>query len=169
MAQPWRPSHLRCDGGRAIPASEATARPGVDRHASRSALAGRSFLRPETHRRLRLTAPSPRVFARGNEVTFRYRHETIGPGVASLPDAGTILSTEPDFEYNRVIITIDRLSDRQLWALTLRYGTGAIAIRVAPGQARYKVLSRDNDVSPFWSGALAAEPAGWCSSGFSRS
>jgi hypothetical protein len=85
---------------------------------------------------------------------------------AGVPDADAIWAVGPDYENNRIVITIDRRSERLLSALAARYGTQAIAIRVDPRRARAVPL-RHADVSPFFGGAKINNPLGTqCSSGF---
>lgn len=93
------------------------------------------------------------------------KDEAISLGNA-LPDSEAIVQTEPDEEHNRVIITIDRLSDPLLNALAARYGTTDIAIRVNTKHEKGHDDARDDDTSPFWGGARINAPAGMCSTGF---
>ncbi|HEX8347888.1 MAG TPA: hypothetical protein VF657_24615, partial [Actinoplanes sp.] len=93
------------------------------------------------------------------------KDEAISLGKA-VPDAEAIVQTEPDEEHNRVVITVDRPSDRLLDALAVRYGTTDIAIRVSPKHEKGHDDGRDNDTSPFYGGARINAPAGMCSSGF---
>lgn len=60
----------------------------------------------------------------------RIKDEAIGPGVADLPDGDAIYMSAPDFDHNRVVLTVDRLSPSLLRALAGRYGTQAIAIHL---------------------------------------
>lgn len=62
----------------------------------------------------------------------RIKDEAIS--LRELPDAAAIYATEPDDRDNRVIITVDRMSDPLFHALAARYGTEAIAIRVDPNR-----------------------------------
>jgi hypothetical protein len=93
------------------------------------------------------------------------KDEAISLG-KTVPDAEAIVQTEPDEQHNRVVITVDRPSDRLLDALAVRYGTTDIAIRVSPKHEKGHDDGRDNDTSPFYGGARINAPAGMCSSGF---
>ena len=88
--------------------------------------------------------------------------------VAGVPDADAIWATGPDFENNRIIITVDRQSPRLFAALAALYGTEAIAVRVDPNRERPVPLSRLSDSAPFWGGARINTPTGQqCTSNFS--
>ncbi|WP_238006829.1 S1 family peptidase [Dactylosporangium sp. AC04546] len=93
------------------------------------------------------------------------KDEAISLGKA-VPDASAIVMTEPDEEHNRVVITVDRMSDPLLNALAARYGTTDVAIRYSPKHEKGHDDGRDNDTSPFYGGALINAPAGTCSTGF---
>ena len=97
------------------------------------------------------------------------KHDATFLAQAGLPDAGLIYMSEPDFRDNRVIITVESLTDRLMSALATRYGTKAIAFRVEPNRPRTapQVGTRDGDWSPFYGGARINVPVGGCSTGFS--
>lgn len=65
----------------------------------------------------------------------RIKDDSTHLNEAVVPDFELIYMTEPDAQHNRIIITIDRLSDKLLNGLAARYGTDAIAIRHQPRQA----------------------------------
>lgn len=85
---------------------------------------------------------------------------------AGVPDAAAIYQTEPDFENNRVIITVERQSDVLFAALAARYGTQAVAIRVDPDRPKVKGVGRGDDSPPFYGAAKIQSPNGPCSSAF---
>ncbi|OLC52658.1 MAG: hypothetical protein AUH85_16325 [Chloroflexi bacterium 13_1_40CM_4_68_4] len=63
---------------------------------------------------------------------IQIQHGSIGRD-SGLPEGdGIIWMTAPDFEHNRIVITVDHLSAALLQALASRYGTEAIAIHVEP-------------------------------------
>lgn len=85
-----------------------------------------------------------------------------------LPDADAIYEAAPDWEHNRVVLTLSRQSDALMNALAARYGTTAIAVRVAPRPFTLPQQgSRTQDRSYFWGGAIINTGAHGCSSGFS--
>lgn len=87
---------------------------------------------------------------------------------AGLPDADAIFQTEPDYEHNRVIVTVDRRSDALLAALANRYGTDALAVRIGSAGQRGNPATRNYDQNPFYGGAWINTPTGTnCTSGFS--
>lgn len=97
----------------------------------------------------------------------RIKHESIGEGALGLPDSSAIVMTAPDYENNRVIVTVDRPSDRLFNGLAGRYGTHTVAVRVDADVPRLRPATREADYSPFWGGAHLNVPPGSCSSGFS--
>jgi hypothetical protein len=98
----------------------------------------------------------------------RIKHDATFLVQAGLPDANAIYKTAPDFQHNRIIVTVDRTSDPLFAALASRYGTQAVAVRVEPNPPRFGPATRDSDSSPFWGGAKLNAPVGTpCTSGFS--
>lgn len=102
---------------------------------------------------------------RGYAELERIRHEAIGPGVAAIPDSKLIWMSTADEERNRVILTVDRISNALLQGLASRYGTEVIAIRVQQNPG-IKSLSRQSDVNPFYGGAKINLPGKSCTTGF---
>lgn len=84
---------------------------------------------------------------------------------AGLPDADLIYEAAPDWEQNRVVLTLSRYSDRLITALATRYGSNAVAVRVEP-RSDVVPLSRDADYSPFFGGAIINTGSEGCTSGF---
>jgi hypothetical protein len=62
------------------------------------------------------------------------KHDATFLVQAGVPDAKLIYMSEPDFRENRVIVTVEKLSDQLMTALAARYGTAAIAVRVEPNR-----------------------------------
>jgi hypothetical protein len=86
---------------------------------------------------------------------------------AGVPDADAIYQTEPDWEHDRVVLTISRPSPALMNALAVRYGTEMIAVRLEPRSITTPQSSRGADSSPFKGGAIISTGAHGCSSGFS--
>lgn len=87
---------------------------------------------------------------------------------AGLPDAEAIYQAAPDWEHNRVVLTMSRQSDALINALAARYGTTAVAVRVEPRPFTMPHQgTRSQDRSYFWGGAIINTGTHGCSSGFS--
>jgi Trypsin len=69
------------------------------------------------------------------------------------PEFMAIEEINPDPQNNRLILTVDRLSNKLLDTLAARYGTDAIAVRYDPKYQRKSLQARQNDDTPFWGGA----------------
>ena len=80
------------------------------------------------------------------------KNDAVGLAKAGVPDAALIHQVGPDFERNRVIISVDQMSDPLLTALAARYGTSSIAIRVEP-RLNWQRAGRDSDTPPSFGGA----------------
>jgi Trypsin len=113
---------------------------------------------------------TPRRF---NRVSYSFRtlerikHDAIGLPSTVVPDSAAIYETGRDRASNRVLITVQRLSDGMLNALAARYGTTAIAIEYRPDRPRSAPASRTNNASPLYGGAEIGTPnGGTCTSGF---
>lgn len=121
-------------------------------------------------------AAQPTVPLRVRVVKYSYAQlERIKDDAASLvdagvPDATSIWRTGPDWENNRVIITVDRQSGALLGALAQRFDPETIAVRVDPNRANIHLLSgtRASDGPPFYGGARINTPLGsqWCTGGW---
>jgi hypothetical protein len=121
-------------------------------------------------------AARPSVPIRVRTVKFSYaqleaiKDDAISLGQVGVPDANAIWKTGPDWENNRVLITVDRRSDALFAALAARYGTEAIAVVVDPARQTPRLLSgtRAADSSPFFGGARINTPLGSqvCTSGW---
>jgi hypothetical protein len=85
---------------------------------------------------------------------------------AGLPDADAIYEAAPDWEQNRIVLTVSRRSDALVNALAARYGTAAVAIRVEPRPVTVPT-TRTHDYSWFYGGAIIDLDGHGCSSGFS--
>jgi hypothetical protein len=83
-----------------------------------------------------------------------------------LPDADAIYEAAPDWEQNRIVLTLSRESTPLLNSLAVRYGTSAIAVRIEP-QPSTAPLTRTHDYTPFYGGAIIHTGYDGCSSGFS--
>jgi hypothetical protein len=73
-------------------------------------------------------------------------HEEIGNALPVLPDVGAVRSWGHDDEYNRVTIDVQYLSDAFAYALTARFGTEAVAIRVDPTFGPFTSTGRALDI-----------------------
>jgi hypothetical protein len=73
-----------------------------------------------------------------------------GDGVV---DADAIWKLSGDYEHNRVIVTVDRLSDSLMYSLANLYGTEAVAVRVEPPGRRPRLDSRQFSEPPHPGGA----------------
>lgn len=121
-------------------------------------------------------AERPSVPIRVRTVRFSYsqleaiKDEAISLSQAGVPDASNIWKTGPDWENNRVLITVDRRSNALFAALAARYGTEAIALVVDPDRQTPRLLTgtRAADASPFFGGARISTPRGSqvCTSGW---
>jgi hypothetical protein len=86
---------------------------------------------------------------------------------AGVPDGKYIISAQPDDRNNRVIVTINRRSDRLISALATLYGTKAVAIRVDTDARRARrMLDRYSDIAPYSGGAYFRPPGTNCTLGF---
>lgn len=121
-----------------------------------------------------LAAPSVPVRIRYVKDSFADLNSTLNDSShlsrSGLPDSKAVWAGAPDYENNRVVITVDRRSDALVTALATRYGTRRIAVRIDPARPRVVTLSRNADMNPFWGGARILTPQGsgtYCTSGFS--
>jgi hypothetical protein len=100
----------------------------------------------------------------------RIRHGAIGPGAADLPDSDAIYMTSTDAEHNRVVVTVDRRSERLVRALARRYGSQAVAVRVT-GERPHTMPAGRNDDGTLWTGGgsvislITAAGTGGCTTG----
>ena len=123
------------------------------------------------HSQKTIDLPRPLIPVRTRSVEFSNRAlETIKNDAIRLvqmgvPDADLIYKTEPDWENNRILITLSRQSDALLAALAGKYGTQAIAVRIEP-RAPSMPGTRGADDSPFFGGARINATKG-CTSAFS--
>lgn len=108
-------------------AGEAAAREWIAGNAKRSGPKPANIPRPEVPVKF---ATVDRSFRQLSEI----QHGSVP--ATDLPDGDAIYETGPDRGRNAVVITVDRLSDRLLQALTSRYGTSAIVIRLEPNRPR---------------------------------
>jgi hypothetical protein len=121
-------------------------------------------------------AARPSVPVRVRTTRFSYaqleaiKDESISLSQSGVPDAANIWKTGPDWENNRVLITVDRRSNALFAALAARYGSEAIAVVVDPDRQTPRLLTgtRASDSSPFFGGARINTPLGQqvCTSGW---
>jgi hypothetical protein len=110
---------------------------------------------------------TPRRFARVSyswATLERIKNDAIMLSSTVVPDGDAIYRTARDRAHNRVLITVQRLSDGLLNALAARYGTSAIAIEYNPNRPVLTKTSRSENGSPFYGGA-SLNPSR-CTSGF---
>ncbi|MFF5075688.1 S1 family peptidase [Actinoplanes sp. NPDC000266] len=101
------------------------------------------------------TEKAPATFARLETV----KDEAFDLKDSSIPGADSIWMTEPDAINNRVIVSVERLSDELAAALAERFGTTDLAVRIRPRIKAY-ANTRDNDTSPFYGGSKIYIPGG---------
>lgn len=118
----------------------------------------------------------PTVPIRVRLVKFSYaqleaiKDEAIMLDRAGVPDASSIWRTGPDYENNRVLITVDRASGALFATLAQRYGREAIAVRIDPNRRTPQLATgtRAADFPQFHGGARINTPRGQqvCTSGW---
>lgn len=119
-----------------------------------------------------VSLPAPRVPVRTRPVGRSLRelefikNDATTLVSAGVPDAALIYETAPDYENNRIIITVERQSDALFSALVARYGTDAVAVRVDADRPKVRAVGRGDDSPPFFGGAKINSPNGPCSSAF---
>lgn len=105
-----------------------------------------------------------------NSVTSLRAFENALIAMANLPDfqAENIWMTRIDAPNNRLIVTVDNLSDPLAAALVKKYGTDLVAVEVDVDETRPQPgVGRWADNSPFYGGSRINVPAGQCTDAFS--
>ncbi|WP_127503951.1 S1 family peptidase [Actinoplanes solisilvae] len=101
------------------------------------------------------TEKAPVTFAR----LERVKDDAFDLKESSIPGADSIWMTEPDAINNRIIVSVERLSDELAAELVKRFGTDDLAVRVRP-RIKATITTRDNDTSPFYGGSKIHTPGG---------
>ncbi len=114
-----------------------------------------------------------RRVTRSQSDLLRIREEVKERGVSALPDSDVIQGVTTEGEGNRVVLVVNRLSDKLLFSLAARYGASAVAVRLDPAFGPFTNVGRNDDTSPFWGGAKVNnynQPIeGACTGGFAWS